>query len=241
MQAHLVGWTAFDAALMKGLTGGWETDAQGGQALAEACGRGCYESWSKPNPATATNAGYLRHILDVGHLSVLEHGTVTLYLTGVSRSFTHELVRHRHFSYSQLSQRYVDMLKYGMVTPEVIEFDTLASEALDQAYKQGKESYAVIVDELMEAGRSRKEARGAARAALPEAMETKIFVTGNYRAWRKFVALRATIHADAEIRNAAVVILNRLMLHAPNVFGDFVITTLPDGSQAAQSQISEPA
>ena len=53
----------------------WETDADGGQALAEFAGRACYQSWKKPNPATATNAGYLHHILEVGHLSVLEHGT----------------------------------------------------------------------------------------------------------------------------------------------------------------------
>jgi thymidylate synthase ThyX len=77
----------------------WSTDADGGQALAEFAGRACYQSWGKPNPATATNAGYLRHILEVGHLSVLEHGTVSFYLTGVSRSLTHELIRHRHFSY----------------------------------------------------------------------------------------------------------------------------------------------
>ena len=44
----------------------WETDADGGQALAEFAGRACYQSWKKPNPATATNAGYLRHILEVG-------------------------------------------------------------------------------------------------------------------------------------------------------------------------------
>src|SRR6185436_8996725 len=73
----------------------WETDADGGQALAEFAGRACYESWDKPNPATATNEGYLRHILEVGHLAVLEHATVSMYLTGVSRSLTHELVRHR--------------------------------------------------------------------------------------------------------------------------------------------------
>jgi hypothetical protein len=68
----------------------WSTDADGGQALAEFAGRACYQSWKKPNPATATNAGYLRHILEVGHLSVLEHGTVSFYITGVSRSLTHE-------------------------------------------------------------------------------------------------------------------------------------------------------
>jgi thymidylate synthase (FAD) len=101
----------------------WSTDADGGEALAEFAGRACYQSWKKPNPATATNAGYLRHILEVGHLSVLEHGTVTFYLTGVSRSFTHELVRHRHFSYSQLSQRYVPGREQAMVEPAVIAED----------------------------------------------------------------------------------------------------------------------
>ena len=74
----------------------WETDVDGGQALAEFAGRACYQSWNKPNPATATNAGYLRHILEVGHHAVLEHATVTMYLTGVSRSVVHELVRHPH-------------------------------------------------------------------------------------------------------------------------------------------------
>src|SRR5438067_11433027 len=82
----------------------WETDAEGGQALAEFAGRACYQSWDKPNPATATNEGFLRHILEVGHLSVLEPATVTLYVTGISRPVTHELIRHRHFSYSQISQ-----------------------------------------------------------------------------------------------------------------------------------------
>src|SRR5262249_12043524 len=85
----------------------WSTDADGGQALAEFAGRACYQSWRKPNPSTATNAGYLRHILEVGHMSVLEHGSVSFYITGISRSLTHELIRHRHFSYSQLSQRSV--------------------------------------------------------------------------------------------------------------------------------------
>ena len=78
---RLIAWTHFEPPDDVG----WSTDADGGQALAEFAGRACYQSWHKPNPATATNAGYLAHILDVGHLSVLEHGTATFYLTGVSR------------------------------------------------------------------------------------------------------------------------------------------------------------
>jgi thymidylate synthase (FAD) len=76
----------------------WSTDADGGPALVEFAGRACYQSWSKPNPRTASNASYLRHIIDVGHFSVLEHATVSFYISGVSRACTHELMRHRHFS-----------------------------------------------------------------------------------------------------------------------------------------------
>ena len=101
----------------------WTTDATGGQALAEFAGRACYQSWSKPIPATATNAGYLDHILQVGHLSVLEHSTATFYITGISRSVTHELIRHRHFSYSQLSQRYLPPDGPDVVEPAVIAAD----------------------------------------------------------------------------------------------------------------------
>ena len=62
----------------------WSTDAEGGPALVEFAGRACYQSWSKPNPRTATNAAYVRHIIDVGHFSVLEHASVSFYITGVS-------------------------------------------------------------------------------------------------------------------------------------------------------------
>ncbi|MBF9135189.1 FAD-dependent thymidylate synthase [Plantactinospora sp. S1510] len=266
--------------------GGFETDAEGGQALAEAAGRACYASWRKPNPTTATNAGYLAHILDSQHLSVLEHGTVTFYFTGVSRSFTHELVRHRHFSYSQLSQRYVPEGDAAMVEPDVVADDAylhrLFTEATEasvaayrgllhglerklaavplpgkpictacgqpaelQAYSAGTEGYCLPCDnnfawptQAMKTAR-RKLARQAARAVLPNATETRIVVTGNYRAWRHFVAMRATEGADVEIRNLAVACLRGLQRIAPNVFADFTITALPDGTEVASSPHAE--
>src|SRR6184192_1041371 len=137
-RVQLVAWTQFEVPDDVP----WSTDAAGGQALAEFAGRACYQSWQKPNPATATDAGYLRHIMEVGHLSVLEHGTVTFYVTGMSRSLTHELIRHRHFSYSQLSQRYVPERDAAMVEPDVIAADpelhalfTEAAEASVKAYE----------------------------------------------------------------------------------------------------------
>src|ERR1700709_2419818 len=220
----------------------WETDAEGGQALAEFAGRACYQSWDKPNPATATNEGYLRHILDVGHLSVLEHGTVTMYLTGASRSLTHELIRHRHFSYSQLSQRYVPEVDAAVVEPAVIAEDPelherflAATDAALAAYSELLEGLEKRFADVPNATLRRKQARQAARSVLPNATETRIVVTGNYRAWRHFVAMRATEHADVEIRECAIACLRALKRVAPNAFADFQITALPDGTEVASS------
>ncbi len=239
-QVTLIGYTHFQPP--PGVA--WSTDADGGQALAEFAGRACYQSWSKPNPATATNAGYLAHILEVGHLSVLEHGVVTFYFTGVSRSFTHELIRHRHFSYSQLSQRYVPERQAAMVEPDVIAEDpelhklfTAATEASVQAYNDLLAGLESRFAEVENATLRRKQARQAARAVLPNATETRIVVTGNYRAWRHFIAMRATEHADVEIRELAVECLRQLKGVAPNVFADFTISSLPDGTEIAASPL----
>jgi thymidylate synthase (FAD) len=225
----------------------WTADVDGGQALAEFAGRACYQSWSKPNPATATNEGYLRHILEVGHLSVLEHGTVSMYLTGVSRSLTHELIRHRHFSYSQLSQRYVTGdgvpdRDAGVVEPAVIAEDPelherflAATDAALAAYDELLEALEKRVADVPNATLRRKQARQAARAVLPNATETRIVVTGNYRAWRHFIAMRASEHADVEIRDLAVACLRELQQVAAHVFDDFQISRLADGTEVAAS------
>jgi thymidylate synthase (FAD) len=84
----------------------------------------------------------------------------------------------------------------------------------------------------------RKQARQAARAVLPNATETRIVVTGNYRAWRHFIAMRASEHADVEIRRLAIECLRQLADLAPAVFEDFEITTLADGSEVATSPLA---
>ncbi|HJP77226.1 MAG TPA: FAD-dependent thymidylate synthase [Pseudonocardiaceae bacterium] len=220
----------------------WTTEADGGEALAEFAGRACYQSWRKPNPATATNAGYLRHILEVGHLSVLEHGTVSFYITGISRSLTHELIRHRHFSYSQLSQRYFPERDAAMVEPDVIAADPELHAKFQAATEASVAAYTELLAGLEQrfadepnATLRRKQARQAARAVLPNATETRIVVTGNYRAWRHFIAMRASEHADVEIRAFAVECLRQLQKAAPNVFSDFEISQLPDGTEVAAS------
>jgi thymidylate synthase (FAD) len=222
----------------------WSTDADGGEALAEFAGRACYQSWKKPNPATATNAGYINHIIEVGHLSVLEHGSVSFYMTGLSRSLTHELIRHRHFSYSQLSQRYVPEKSAAMVEPDVIAEDPElhakfleAAQAAQDAYNELLAGLEKKFADVKSATLRKKQARQAARAILPNATETRIVVTGNYRAWRHFIAMRATEHADVEIRALAIECLRQLQKAASSVFADFTITALPDGTEVASSPL----
>ena len=227
----------------------WDTDADGGAALVEFAGRACYQSWSKPNPRTATNASYLRHIIDVGHFSVLEHASVSFYITGISRSCTHELIRHRHFSYSQLSQRFVPEHESQVVAPPGIENDPELEEIFTAAADAGRAAYAELLSRLeakligdQPAGGAavlrRKQARQAARAVLPNATETRIVVTGNYRAWRHFIAMRASEHADVEIRRLAIECLRQLVGVAPQVFSDFEITVLADGTEVATSPLA---
>ncbi|GBG35768.1 FAD-dependent thymidylate synthase [Mycobacterium montefiorense] len=226
----------------------WTTDADGGPALVEFAGRACYQSWSKPNPKTATNAGYIKHIIDVGHFSVLEHAAVSFYITGISRSLTHELIRHRHFSYSQLSQRYVPETESQIVVPPGLQDDPELRQILADAADASRATYTELLDKLEakfadqpSAVLRRKQARQAARAVLPNATETRIVVTGNYRAWRHFIAMRASEHADVEIRRLAIECLRQLVAVAPAIFADFEISNLTDGTEVATSPLATEA
>ncbi len=221
----------------------WQTDTEvGGERLIEVSGRVCYMSFGSKR-RRRTNKDYIGHILEVGHGSVLEHAAWNFIITGVSRSFTHELIRHRAgFGYSQLSQRYVDESSADFVEPDCIAEDPDLHELwLDtirtsqDAYRKLSaaltEKYADIEDRTLR----RKLARQAARSVLPNATETKIFVTANARAARHFVELRANEHAETEIRKVAVQILKLLQKEAPNVFGDYQLKPLSDGTEAAHT------
>jgi thymidylate synthase (FAD) len=220
----------------------WESDADGGQALAEFAGRACYQAWDKPNPATATNAGYLRHILEVGHLAVLEHASVSMYVTGVSRSLAQELTRHRHFSFSQLSQRYIAPDAATFVEPAVIAEDPDLHEQFVAAADAALAAHRGLLEGLEQkfagvpnATLRRKQALQAANSVLPTATETRLVVTGNYRAWRHFVAMRASEQADVELRRLALACLRELQRVAGHVFQDFRISALADGTEVAAS------
>lgn len=239
LNIDLIGHTAFtppeDIA--------WETDAEGGSALSEFAGRACYETWDKPNPHTVTNQAYLRHILDVGHTAVLEHSSATMYLRGVSRSCSHEIMRHRHFSFSQLSQRYVPAEEARVVVPDAIRADENLTRLFLQAADVSHQAYEEILQGLDTPEKAQgshavlhaKQARQAARAVLPNCTETRFVMSGNFRSWRHFIGMRAAEHADPEIRAIAVACLEKLRRVAPEVFEDFNVLELADGGFMATS------
>ena len=176
---------------------------------------------------------------------MLEHASVSFYISGVSRSCTHELIRHRHFSYSQLSQRYVPEDDSQVVVPPGIEDDPELLDVFLDAADASRAAYIELLARLEAkldgsgtATLRRKQARQAARAVLPNATETRIVVTGNYRAWRHFIAMRASEHADVEIRRLAIECLRQLIDVAPQVFSDFEIIALADGTEVATSPLA---
>lgn len=193
--------------------------------LAEFAGRNCYQSFDRPNPATRANKDYLKHILDVGHESVLEHASATFYIEA-SRSVLIELERHRHLSFSVVSQRYVDANKLPLVSiPDAInnsEVDpgfTLTDRVCNH-HSASLRLYDDLVVALLAAGKSRKQAREAARAVLPNMTSSPMVVTGNHRAWRYVIKARWHEAADAEIRELAGELLTQLRRIAPATYQD---------------------
>lgn len=246
-QVYLVGRQSVDAGeidrfLSDSGVESWETDSSvAGEKLIEMAGRVCYMSFAKPRPGG--NAAYIERLLSVGHGSVLEHATWNFLITGVSRSFTHELIRHRAgFGYSQLSQRYVDESDTAFVEPSCIADNGELHEIWRSAVEHAHEAYTKLVAGLQhhfadvtDGTLRRKLARQAARSVLPNATETKIFVTANGRALRHFIELRCNEHAETEIRIVAAKVCELLQKEAPNVFGDYRLEHLDDGTRAART------
>jgi thymidylate synthase (FAD) len=219
-------WSRFVTAEKLPPANGYSTEVpRDAETLVEWCGRLCYMSFGK---GRKTNAAFIDNIIKSQHFSVLEHANWTFIITGVSRSLTHELVRHRHFSYSQLSQRYVDQSDGDAMMPNLV---SLVPELQDEwllHQARSRTLYKKIVDRMEAAvetadctpTNARKAIRGVARSVLTEATETKIAVTGNARAWREFIQKRNSPAADTEIRCLAKTLLEALWQDAPEIFRD---------------------
>lgn len=200
-----------------------------GLPVAELAGRGCYEAYSRKNKSTDSHAGYMKSLLEQKHYSVTEHINVSMRLTGISRADSHEIVRHRHFSFSQQSQRYVVVEKPYKVTlhPALREFFTsgdevgaeyreLFFEAMDVGFSVAEDFY----NRLRDSGLGRKQASEAARQFLPNAAATHMVITGNLRSWMEFISKRDHPAADASMREVAHLVWLELKEFYPEVFGD---------------------
>jgi thymidylate synthase (FAD) len=218
----------------------WKGEATDGERLAEFAGRLCY--MSQHNPAGRTTGDYLQNILRQGHGSVFEHAVYVLLIEGISRSCSHELVRHRAgFGYSQLSQRYVDESHAAFVMPPAIQGDARLEADWTAQVEAAQTAYVAAVERLMEKYswvedrvHRRKLAREAARSVLPNATEVKIVVSANVRAWRTMLELRLGEGAELEIRRMAVACLRRLQIEAPSLFADIEIYRAADGTECGR-------
>ncbi len=171
------------------------------EEIVEIAGRICYMSFGEKQ-SPRRNGDYIHNLIKQGHESVLEHVGWTFLIAGVSRAFTHQLVRHRvGFAFSQLSQQYHEETSATFVEPAHLRQSPQALKAWRKAVEVSQESYKVILDSLagLEGTQnlelSKKEfkraIRSAARSVLPNATETKIVVTANARALRHFFEIKS--------------------------------------------------
>jgi thymidylate synthase (FAD) len=152
----------------------------------------------------------LKHVMNLGHTSVIEHACFTFAISDVSRSLTHQLVRHRIASYAQQSQRYVNLNEPNYVTPPKIANNKKMKKAYDETMKNIWEQY----NKLLEVGLPAEDAR----FILPNGACTNIIVTMNARSLLNFFELRCCLHAQWEIRELANKMLREVKKVAPTIF-----------------------
>ena len=223
----------------EGLQWNRTTGASQAEEIVESAGRICYLSFGEKQ-SPRQNSAYILNLIDKGHESVFEHVSWTFLLTGVSRAFTHQLVRHRAgFSFSQLSQQYHDETNADFVRPQLLDDDPKGLQIWLEAVEESRKSYSKLT-QLADSiparlpGHSGKEVqralRSAARSVLPNATETKIMVTANARALRHFLRVRGSIGGDLEMRAVCTELLKMLQDKAPALFQDFELRIHEDGS-----------
>ncbi|HOX95804.1 MAG TPA: FAD-dependent thymidylate synthase [Candidatus Woesebacteria bacterium] len=223
------------------------------ETLVKAAGQWCYLSLGPDRTKNIDAAKYFRNIKEQKHGSIMEHVTFTMAIWGVSRSFTHELVRHRAgCGFSQVSQRYVGEKALRFVErPEFVADPVLHKFFIDKI-EQHFDDYVWLSDYLykkqaegekaLSAERKsdlRKKVRQTARAELPNETEAPIIVSGNVRAWRNILEQRVSEHAEVEIRRVAYNIFESLKPELPNLLSDYEVVTLSDGTLALKSPYSK--
>lgn len=183
------------------------------EKLIEEAGRTCYLSLSKITDDSERN--FIRSAIKRGHHSILEHASASFRIMGASRSFTHQLVRHRIASFSQQSQRYVDEAEFNYIVPPEIAENKEALALYREFIENSRGTYA----KFRELGIKKEDAR----FILPNALESQIVFSANFREFRSVFNLRLDKAAQWEIRRVCLEMLKVLQKEAPSVFGDYII------------------
>ena len=183
------------------------------EKLIEAAGRTCYMSFDKKSAGSEKK--FIQGLVKAGHTSVLEHAYVTFQIKGVSRAFTHQLVRHRLCAFSQQSQRYVNEKNFSYVTPEKIQKNSEAKKIYDNFLENVRDVY----KELQTLNIPNEDAR----YVLPNAVCSEIVFSTNFRELRHIFEVRGSKRAQWEIREICIEMLKIMKEKAPSVFGDLII------------------
>ncbi|WP_049761388.1 FAD-dependent thymidylate synthase [Rubrobacter xylanophilus] len=216
----------------------------GSSQLCKTAGQTCYMSFGPRRTRNADAAGYFERLISAGHGSVLEHASFGFLLYGVSRSVTHELVRHRAgTAFSQVSQRYVSGSVLRFVERPEYQDDGELHRLFEERIDRAAAEYGELADRLLrlqEAGDerlaadratdARKKVQQAARSLLPNETEAPLVFTANVRALRHIIEMRADAHAESEIRGLALRLFLCLRRADPILFGDYRVLRLPDGT-----------
>jgi thymidylate synthase (FAD) len=212
--------------------------------ICKTAGQTCYMSFGPRHTTNENAAAYFERLTSAGHGSVLEHANFSFLLYGISRSVTHELVRHRAgVGVSQISQRYVSGAVLRFVERPEYQDDEELHRLFEERADRAAAEYEALAGRLLErqeGGSSmlsadyktdaRKKVQQTARSLLPNETEAPMVFTGNVRALRHIVEMRADAHAESEIRNLAVRIFLCLVTTDPILFGDYRVSKLPDGT-----------
>lgn len=169
---------------------------------------------------------FLNLLMSFNHQSPIEHISFTFAVEGVSRSLTHQLVRHRIASYSQQSQRYVKLDQFQYIIPPEIEADEKAKAIFIEHMEDSQNSYDKLTNILkskyikngFNEKKAQKKAIEDARYVFPNACETKVMFTMNARSLINFFNHRCCMRAQWEIRNMADLMLNEVKKVAPILF-----------------------
>jgi thymidylate synthase (FAD) len=219
------------------------TELPGSSQLCKTAGQVCYASFGPRRTTNENAAAYFERLASAGHGSVLEHANFSFLLYGISRSVTHELVRHRHLNFSQVSQRYVSGSVLRFVERPEYQSDPGLHGLFEERIDRAATEYEAMAEHLLERQErgdalldaryktdARKKVQQTARSLLPNETEAPMVCTGNVRALRHVIEMRADEHAESEIRNLAVRLFLCLATADPILFGDYRLQSLPDGT-----------